>query len=89
MEKLLKQKRIYPSTKKIFDEKYDEAKNKKNIFPAGITDSEFRQLIIKELLGIDWYVVVPLGQNQINECALLGILKRYSPIKKQWKKEEL
>lgn len=65
-------------------EKYDNREDKGNIFGVGITDAEFRAFAIKYLLGENWYVVDPLGQNQINEIALYEILEKYS---KRYKKE--
>ena len=88
MEKLLKKKRIYPSTYKFFENKYDNRIDKDNIYGVGITDNEFINIIIKELLGKDWYVADPLGHNQINEIALITILEKYSPKKKQYRKVE-
>lgn len=66
---------------KIFDYmrmKYINRTDKDNIFPVGVTDAEFRQFCIEYLLGEDWYVVDPLGQNQINEIALDEILAKHS-----------
>lgn len=50
---------------------------KKNIYCNGITDSEFRKLIIKYLMGDDWYTADPIDQNQVNEIALIEILYKY------------
>lgn len=66
------------------NEKYDNREDKDNIFPVGISDAEFRRFAIDYLLGEDWYVVDPLGRDQINEEALFEILEKYS---KQFKKE--
>ena len=65
-------------------EKYDKREDKGNIFGVGITDAEFVHFAIKYLLGENWYVVDPLGKNQINEIALYEILEKYS---KRYKKE--
>jgi hypothetical protein len=64
--------------------KYQNREDKDNMFPTGISDSEFRKFAIDYLLGADWYVVDPLGQTQINEIALDEILAKYS---KRYKKE--
>lgn len=88
MERLMKKKRIYPSTYRFFKDKYYNRIDRDNIFGVGITDTEFTSLIIKELLGKDWYVTDPLGHNQINEIALISILEKYSPKKKQYRKVE-
>lgn len=66
-------------------EKYANREDKDNMFGVGISDTEFRQFIIQYLLGADWYVVDPLGQEQINEIALHEILTQYS---KRYKKEK-
>ena len=66
------------------DEKYDNREDKDNIFGVGITDREFIAYAIEYLLGRDWFVVDPLGRNQINEIALYDILNKYS---KRFRKE--
>lgn len=66
-------------------EKYKNREDKDNIFGVGISDKEFVDYIIEYLLGKDWYVVDPLGRNQINEIALYEILNKYS---KQFRKEQ-
>lgn len=88
METLMEKKRIYPSTYRFFENKYDNRVDKDNIFGVGITDTEFTNIIIKELLGKEWYVVDPLGHNQVNEIALISILEKYSPKKKQYRMVE-
>ena len=65
-------------------EKEKNRKDKGNIFCTGITDVEFVYFIIKYLLGEDWYVVVPLGHDQINQTAVEDILYTYS---KKFRKE--
>lgn len=65
-------------------EKYDKRTDKGNIFGVGISDAEFRAFAIDYLLGEDWYVVDPLSQTQVNEIALIKILKKYS---KRYRKE--
>lgn len=65
-------------------ERYKTRQDTNNIFPAGISDAEFRTFIIDYLLGRDWYVVAPLSQDQVNELALNDILKKYS---KEYRKE--
>ena len=68
----------------FLDERYANRKDKENIFGVGISDSEFRVFIIDYLLGKNWYVVDPLGQDQVNEIALIEILEKYS---KEYRKE--
>ena len=65
-------------------EKESKRKDKDNIYCIGITDSEFIDFIITYLLGENWYVVDPLGHNQINQIALEEILYTYS---KKFRKE--
>ena len=67
----------------IIKKKYAERKDKDNLYGVGITDGEFVDFIIYELLGEDWYVVDPLGHNQINEIAFYKIMEKYQP--KKWK----
>lgn len=72
-------------------EKNEKREDKDNIFPVGISDAEFRAFIIDYLLGENWYVVDPLGRDQINELAMYEILEKYSKryrkeYKKFWKK---
>lgn len=70
-------------------EKYDNREDKGNIFGVGITDAEFIHFAIEYLLGENWYVVDPLGKNQINEIALYEILEKYSSrYKKEIKENE-
>lgn len=69
----------------FLNEKYDNRTDKDNIFGVGISDEDFRRFIIQYLLGDDWYVVDPLGKEQINEIALCEILAKYS---KKYRKEK-
>lgn len=58
--------------------------DKDNIFCTGITDKEFIHFAIRYLLGEDWYVVDPLGHEQVNQIALEEILYKYC---KEFRKE--
>ena len=51
-----------------------------NILPEPTTDAEFRDEIIKLLLGEDWYVAMPMSQSQVNTIALEEIRE-----KEKWK----
>lgn len=62
----------------FLDERYTNREDKGNIYGVGITDGEFVDYAIEYLLGKDWYVVDPLGRNQINEIALQNILLKHS-----------
>lgn len=57
----------------------------KNTKEIGLTDAEFRSIIINYLLGEDWYVVDPVPQVEVNEIALRKILERYS---KKYRKQK-
>ena len=63
---------------KVYDEwnkeRYYNRTDKDNICPIGISDSEFVVIIKNLFLGRDWYSVMPLGNNQINEEILEEIL---------------
>ena len=73
----------------FISERYNNRKDKDNIFCVGISDAEFRKFIMDYLLCEDWYVVDPLGQTQINEIALEEILLKYSKrFRKEYKKHE-
>ena len=65
----------------IYDEwnkkRYDNREDKDNICPIGISDREFVSIIKKLFLGSDWYVVMPLGHNQVNEEILEEIIYRF------------
>lgn len=65
-------------------EKELKRKDTGNIYCTGITDEEFITFITEYLLGEDWYVVDPLGHNQVNQIALEKILDKYS---KKFRKE--
>ena len=65
-------------------DKESKREDKDNIYCTGISDEEFIYFAIKYLLGDDWYVVDPLGHNQVNQVALEEILYMYS---KKFKKE--
>ena len=69
---------------KFMDDRYKNREDKDNMFCVGVSDAEFRRFIINYLLGEHWYVVDPLGQEQINEIALYEILEKYS---KRYRKE--
>ena len=69
-------------------DKERKREDKGNIYCIGITDREFITFIIKYLLGDDWYVIDPLGNNQINQFALEEILYMYSKkFRKEYRKE--
>ena len=59
-------------------DKESKREDKDNIYCTGISDEEFIYFTIKYLLGDDWYVVDPLGHNQVNQVALEEILYMYS-----------
>lgn len=55
-------------------DKYAKRFDPENIYPIGITDTEFRQWIVRLFLGDDWYIVDPLGHDQCNEKILEEII---------------
>ena len=55
-------------------ERYLNRADKENIFPIGISDKEFIEIITNIFLGKDWCVVAPLSHNQINEVILDNII---------------
>ena len=65
--------------------KYKNRKDTDNVFPAGITDAEFRKAIIDIFCGVDWYISYPGSHTQVNEEAIETILRR---IKRKNKEEE-
>lgn len=69
----------------FLDEKYRTREDKDNIFGVGISDKEFIHFTIQYLLGEDWRVDDPIGVTQVNEIALLDLLRKYS---KAYRKEE-
>ena len=83
MSKQFKSDKVFEHMKK----KYAERSDKDNIFGVGMTDTEFTNSIIYELLGEDWYVSDPLDHTQISEIAFHEIMAKYQPkrYKKYWK----
>lgn len=73
---------------KIMRKKYVNREDKDNIYGVGITDTEFRKFAIEYLLGPNWYVADPIGNDQINEIALYEILEKFSSRYRKEKKEE-
>jgi len=63
---------------KIYDEwnkeRYNNRENKDNIFPIGIDDRKFVEIITNIFLGSDWYTPNPISHNQVNEEVLEEIL---------------
>ena len=58
--------------------RYENRKDKDNIFPVGMTDAEFRKHIIDIFLGDEWYVNYSAGRDQINEEALEEIIYMFT-----------
>lgn len=63
---------------KIYDlwnkKRYDNREDKDNVFPIGISDREFCEIITNIFLGSDWYCVNSITHNQVNEEILEEIL---------------
>lgn len=79
VEEWAKQHPIETNTDKLRDE------DKENTKKIGLTDAEFRSIIIDYLLGEDWYVADPVPHVEANEIALHQILERYS---KKYRKQK-
>ena len=71
-------------------ERYENRKDKDNIFPIGISREEFVYWVVKYLWDKD-YIVDPLGPTQCYELILEDILyahsKRFRKEMKEYKKE--
>lgn len=79
MEKINKNilKRIRERIKKYKQwniKRYENRKDKENIFPIGLTDQEFVKQVTNIFLGEGYYCVDPLSHNQINEVILRNII---------------
>ena len=76
-----------------FDEwlsrKYAERKDKDNILPVGMTDSEFVEWAIRILLGDGWYTDAPVNQNQVNEIAMEDIIFQKCGVEAKDRKGEM
>lgn len=72
-KELYDKKRMYGKTYAFMEKKTSE---------LGMSGQDFANVVIKELLGDDWYVVDPIPAEQINIIALEEILEKYSPRKK-------
>ena len=60
---------------KLLQDKYGNDPNV-NIYPKPMTDAEFVHLITEYILGKDWYVVAPMGHEQINVCRAADIITK-------------
>lgn len=67
-----------------FNEWLDKNWQKDNMFPPPLNAQLALQFLKDYLLGEDWYVVNPLGQEQINSEIVAEILNKYS---KKYRKE--
>lgn len=45
--------------------------------PPPMSDSEFRRRVTKLLLGDDWFVTLPISQEQVNTCSYDEIRRKY------------
>lgn len=57
--------------------RYNNRQDKENIFPIGITDKEFVNIMTDLFLGSDWYTPNPLSQTQVNEEILKNIILKF------------
>lgn len=67
-----------------YTEWLDKNWEKDNMFPPALDAQLALQFLKDYLLGEDWYVVNPLGQEQINSEMVAEILSKYS---KKYRKE--
>lgn len=67
-----------------FNEWLNKNWQKDNMFPPPLNAQLALQFLKDYLLGEDWYVVNPLGQEQINSEMVAEILNKYS---KKYRKE--
>ena len=63
--------------KKIIMQKKIDMHDEDNIFPPPTSDAEGLQILIKHFLGYNWYVIDPLGHEQLNTEAIYEILSKY------------
>lgn len=67
---------------KLYDEwnkeRYDNRADKGNIFPIGIDDRKFVEIIKNIFLGSDWYTPNPISHNQVNEEILEEIIYKFT-----------
>ena len=59
-------------------ERYNNREDKDNIFPIGIDDRKFVDIITNLFLGSDWYCVNPISHNQVNEEILEEIIYKFT-----------
>lgn len=59
------------------NKRYKERADKESIFPIGITDREFVEIVSDLFLGSDWYTPNPLSHEQVNEEILKNILWKF------------
>ena len=67
-----------------FNEWLDKNWQKDNMFPPPLNAQLALQFLKDYLLGENWYVINPLGQEQINSEMVAEILNKYS---KKYRKE--
>ena len=56
---------------------YENAKEDYGICPPPTTDRDGLRILINHFLGENWYVVMPLGHEQVNSEAIYEILQKY------------
>lgn len=54
------------------------------ICPAPTDEKLALQVLVDYLLGEDWYIAIPISQDQANTCIVDEILRKYS---KQYRKD--
>lgn len=56
---------------------YENTDEDYGICPPPTTDRDGLRILINHFLGDDWYVVMPLGHEQVNSEAIYEILRKY------------
>jgi hypothetical protein len=69
----MKHKKRQMSYLKIVGEEYSDGKN---IFPKKMSDTEFRKLITKYILGENRYTANPVCQEQCNVYMAIAIIEK-------------
>lgn len=72
-----KRKKKKSAAEKFLDQVYENTDKDYGICPPPTPAQEGLDVLIEHFLGKDWYVVLPLGAEQVNTEAIYEILKKY------------
>jgi hypothetical protein len=67
---------------------YKESDRDYGICPPPISADKGLNILIEHFLGKDWYVIDPLGQDQIYTVAIYDILEKYKGKKNDYKRNQ-